>query len=251
MNMKVRKSVIAFLMATTMVGSTAVPAMAGQITVKIQTTGLKGVASKDADTIYSGGLEIADTGNVTAMDVLTELVASGNEELKKDDRVIDEEGHKRTYYRKGLLEWYKSEYGNYISAIKLNGHNNSAVGKFFGDNGTEAANTSVFAANRGKYFKISELNDTEDNYMGVDINSTWNNTVHFANYLSEKDYNNYSGWMCVIDNSTYNNGVDTVLSDGKDHTLVMDFSMMMGLDLGYNSYVENTDHEWVPVPGWN
>ena len=36
MNMKVRKSVIAFLMATTMVGSTAVPAMAGQITVKIQ-----------------------------------------------------------------------------------------------------------------------------------------------------------------------------------------------------------------------
>ena len=30
MNMKVRKSVIAFLMATTMVGSTAVPAMAGQ-----------------------------------------------------------------------------------------------------------------------------------------------------------------------------------------------------------------------------
>lgn len=35
MNMKVRKSVIAFLMATTMVGSTAVPAMAGTITVKI------------------------------------------------------------------------------------------------------------------------------------------------------------------------------------------------------------------------
>lgn len=33
MNMKVRKSVIAFLMATTMVGSTAVPAMAGTITV--------------------------------------------------------------------------------------------------------------------------------------------------------------------------------------------------------------------------
>lgn len=34
MNMKVRKSVIAFLMATTMVGSTAVPAMAGTITCK-------------------------------------------------------------------------------------------------------------------------------------------------------------------------------------------------------------------------
>ena len=31
MNMKVRKSVIAFLMATTMVGSTAVPAMADTV----------------------------------------------------------------------------------------------------------------------------------------------------------------------------------------------------------------------------
>ena len=40
--------------------------------------------------------------------------------------------------------------------------------------------------------------------MEVKANSTWNNTVHFANYLSEKDYNNYSGWMCVIDKSTYN-----------------------------------------------
>ena len=34
MNMKVRKSVIAFLMATTMVGSTAVPAMADTVTDK-------------------------------------------------------------------------------------------------------------------------------------------------------------------------------------------------------------------------
>ncbi|MFR6582510.1 MAG: hypothetical protein ACLUUW_07115 [Blautia wexlerae] len=44
MNMKVRKSVIAFLMATTMVGSTAVPAMADTVTAKvsIKTTGLTG-----------------------------------------------------------------------------------------------------------------------------------------------------------------------------------------------------------------
>ena len=43
MNMKVRKSVIAFLMATTMVGSTAVPAMADTVTAKvsIKTTGLQ------------------------------------------------------------------------------------------------------------------------------------------------------------------------------------------------------------------
>ncbi|URW86544.1 hypothetical protein M5E86_02225 [Blautia wexlerae] len=87
--------------------------------------------------------------------------------------------------------------------------------------------------------------------MKVTENSTWNNTVHFANYLSEKDYNDYSGWMCVIDNSTYNNGVDTVLSDGKDHTLTLDFSMMMGLDLGFDSYVKAADGTWVPVSGWN
>ena len=73
MNMKVRKSVIAFLMATTMVGSTAVPAMAGQITVKIQATGLQGESSENIDTILSDSLDIADTGSVTAMDVLKEL----------------------------------------------------------------------------------------------------------------------------------------------------------------------------------
>ena len=38
MNMKVRKSVIAFLMATTMVGSTAVPAMAAE-TLTVQDQG--------------------------------------------------------------------------------------------------------------------------------------------------------------------------------------------------------------------
>ena len=249
MNMKVRKSVIAFLMATTMVGSTAVPAMAGTITVKIQATGLQGENSKSVDTMLSDSIEIADTGNVTAMDVLKELAAPGEGKPVEDTRVIDEEGTKRTYYRKGLLEWYESKYGNYISAIKLDGHNNSAVGKFFEDNGT--ASTSTLAANRGAYFKTSKLNETEKKYMEVKANSTWNNTVHFANYLSEKDYNNYSGWMCVIDKSTYNNGVDTVLSDGKNHSLELDFSMMMGLDLGYSSYVENTDNEWVPVLGWN
>ena len=50
MNMKVRKSVIAFLMATTMVGSTAVPAMAdtATVTVSIKTTGLTGALQKTA-----------------------------------------------------------------------------------------------------------------------------------------------------------------------------------------------------------
>ena len=100
MNMKVRKSVIAFLMATTMVGSTAVPAMAGTITVKIQATGLQGENSKSVDTMLSDSIEIADTGNVTAMDVLKELAAPGEGKPVEDTRVIDEEGTKRTYYIK-------------------------------------------------------------------------------------------------------------------------------------------------------
>ena len=89
MNMKVRKSVIAFLMATTMVGSTAVPAMAGQITVKIQATGLQGESSENIDTILSDSLDIADTGSVTAMDVLKELAAPGEGKPVEDIRVID------------------------------------------------------------------------------------------------------------------------------------------------------------------
>lgn len=246
MNMKVRKSVIAFLMATTMVGSTAVPAMAGTITVGIQATGLKGEKSEGIDKIYSGSIDIANTGSVTAMDVLKELVAT-EEKTKEIPRTLDD-GTERIYYQNGLLEWYNGKYGNYISAIKLNGHNNSVNGKFFGDNGTKI--TGTLAGDRGKYFQLSALNKTETSSMKVIKNSTWNNTVHYPNYLSEKDYNNYSGWMCVIDNSTNNNGVDTVLSDGQNHTLTLDYSMMMGLDLGFASYVEDKDGTWVPVQGW-
>ena len=47
--------------------------------------------------------------------------------------------------------------------------------------------------------------------MKVRKNSTWNNTVHQEGWLSEKDYNNYSGWMCEINKSTNNGGVDTVV----------------------------------------
>lgn len=54
MNMKVRKSVIAFLMATTMVGST-VPAMVAataNVTVSIKATGLTRDNAKDAEKLY-------------------------------------------------------------------------------------------------------------------------------------------------------------------------------------------------------
>lgn len=44
--------------------------------------------------------------------------------------------------------------------------------------------------------------------------------------------------MTIIDGNTDNLGVDTVLSDTKEHTVCLDFSMMMGLDLGFSSYVQ-------------
>ena len=247
MTMKTRKAMVAFLMATTMVSATAAPALAGEVTVNIKATGLKGNNSTTDYTIEQDKVTIADTGNVTAMDVLLQVAGEGQKETLT--RVIDtEKNTTRTYYRQGLFEWYKSEYGNYISAIKLEGHNNGVNGKVFSDYGK--AGTGTLAAGRGDYFKLDKLKETETKYMGLKTNGSWNNTVHFADYLSEKDYNNYSGWMCVIDGSTYNNGVDTVLSDGKNHTLTMDFSMMMGLDQGFDSYVENTDKEWVPVKAW-
>ena len=54
--------------------------------------------------------------------------------------------------------------------------------------------------------------------------------------------------MCLINNESPYTGVDTVLKDGD--VLVMDYSMMMGLDLGLDSYMENADGEWVQVSGW-
>ena len=238
MNMKVRKSVIAFLMATTMVGSTAVPAMAKSATVDvyIKTTGLTGKKMTAPEYILSEPkVTVSKEGDaeVTAMDALLQVAGQGNQK----DITRNVNGTTRTYHQKGLLEWYKSQYGNYISAIKLTGHDNNH--KYFGNNGS--------GISRGDYFKLENLNETEA-LLELGENSTWNNTVHYDNYLSEKDYNNYSGWMCLINGESPYTGVDTVLKD-KD-VIVMDYSMMMGLDLGLNSYMENSAGDWVEVDGW-
>lgn len=84
MNMKVRKSVIAFLMATTMVGSTAVPAMAGTatVTVSIRTTGLTGALQETADYILpETSITVSKEGDakVTAMDALLQAVGEGEQ----------------------------------------------------------------------------------------------------------------------------------------------------------------------------
>ena len=218
MNMKVRKSVIAFLMATTMVGSTAVPAMAdtATVTVSIKTTGLTGALQKTADYILpETSITVSKDGDakVTAMDALLQAVGEGTQV----DVTRNINGTDRTYHRKGSLEWYKSQYGNYISAIKKDGHTNT-----------------------NKYFK--------DKALGLAENSTWNNTVHFENYISEKDYNNYSGWMCIINNASPYDGVDSVVSTGDK--ICMDFSMMMGLDQGQDSYMQNSNGDWVQVKAW-
>ena len=203
MNMKVRKSVIAFLMATTMVGSTAVPAMAdtATVTVSIKTTGLTGALQKTADYILpETSITVSKDGDakVTAMDALLQAVGEGTQ--------VD---------------------------VTRN--------KYFKDNGASNSRT------RGDYFKLEKLTDTEK-ALGLAENSTWNNTVHFENYISEKDYNNYSGWMCIINNASPYDGVDSVVSTGDK--ICMDFSMMMGLDQGQDSYMQNSNGDWVQVKAW-
>lgn len=240
MNMKVRKSVIAFLMATTMVGSTAVPAMADTATVKvsIKTTGLTGSNMHAPDYIIpETDVTVSKDGDakVTAMDALLQAVGQGTQV----DITRNINGTDRTYHRKGLLEWYKSQYGNYISAVKKEGHSNTT--KYFGDNGV--SNSRV----RGDYFKLDKLAGTEES-LGLVRNSTWNNTVHFEDYISEKDYNDYSGWMCIINNESPYDGVDSIVSTGDK--ICMDFSMMMGLDQGQDSYMQNSKGDWVQVKAW-
>ena len=184
MNMKVRKSVIAFLMATTMVGSTAVPAMADTVTAKvsIKTTGLTGKNSASPDIVPEKVVTVTNSnGSVTALDVLKAVSGSDTE--------TKETLNGKTYHYQGVLSWYDSQYGNYIPAVKMENHANSDLGKVFADDGTANKTANSLANGRGKYFKLSNLNTTETESMKVTKNSTWNNIVHKTDWLSEKDYN--------------------------------------------------------------
>ena len=112
MNMKVRKSVIAFLMATTMVGSTAVPAMADTVTAKvsIKTTGLTGKNSASPDIVPEKVVTVTNSnGSVTALDVLKAVSGSDTE--------TKETLNGKTYHYQGVLSWYDGQYGNYIPAV--------------------------------------------------------------------------------------------------------------------------------------
>ena len=152
MNMKVRKSVIAFLMATTMVGSTAVP-MADTVTAKvsIKTTGLTGKNSASPDIVPEKVVTVTNSnGSVTALDVLKAVSGSDTE--------TKETLNGKTYHYQGVLSWYDSQYGNYIPAVKMENHANSDLGKVFADDGTANKTANSLANGRGKYFKLSNLN---------------------------------------------------------------------------------------------
>lgn len=244
MTMKTRKAMVAFLMATTMVSATAAPALADTVTAKvsIKTTGLSGSQKGSGDIVSERSVTVTKDGSVTAFDVLKAV--SGATAEGKTETINDV-----TYHYQGILSWYNTKYGNYIPAVKMTGHENTSKGKVFGDNGTANNDEDSIAKDRGSYFKLNDLTTTETTDMGVAAGSTWNNTVHKTGWLSEKDYNNYSGWITIIDGSTDNAGVDTILTDTKEHTVCLNYSMMMGLDLGFSSYVQK-GNDWVQVEAW-
>jgi hypothetical protein len=209
-------------------------------TVKIQMTGMRGANSTSTEVIAEG--TVPYTAGMTAFDAIKAIaISSGQTDITE---VIDGV----TYHNQGLLRWYTTNWGDYISAIKVTGH--SSNNKFFGANGS--AISSTISNGRGAYFKQSNLNATET-ALGYSTNATWvdpDDAVNLDGYVSEKDYNRFSGWMLLIDGSTNNNGIGTVLTSNNS-TVVLDFSMMMGLDLGQDSYVQNSGGSWVFVNGWN
>lgn len=208
------------------------------IPVKIQMTGMRGANSNSTQVIAQGNVPY--TTNMTAFDAIKAIAIQTGDPLTTDTVGT------RTYYNQGLLRWYTTNWGDYISAVKVVGH--SEDNKFFGNNG--AAITSSISGNRGAYFKLSSLNSTATALHYPDY-WTWSNSVELDDYVSEKDYNKFSGWMLLINGNTNNNGLGTVLTSNTTG-VVLDFSMMMGLDLGQDSYMQDYNSgEWVSVSGWN
>lgn len=235
MTMKTRKTMIAFLMATTMVSATAAPALAFELPVSIDTKVMNGSGIK------SGTVDLEEGD--TVLDALKKLYPNETETTKTIDG--------REYHYIGDISWYQTSYtfegvnytSNYIPAVKMTGH--SQNNRFFGDNGVNS--TDDIATNKSYRF-LRELNQTEK-ALNLKENSTFNNTVHADNWLSEKDYNEYSGWMVLVNNSTDNSGVDTVLNENSG-SVRLAFSMATGLDLGQTGYMKNASGVWTQVNPW-
>ena len=238
LKMKLTKRIMALLMAVMMVVTMSVPALAAEsftLPVSIQTKVMNGKVIRSADVTLNEG--------DTALEALKKLYPAETETTETVSGV--------KYHYLGDLKWYQSSYtfdgvtytSNYIPAIKMTDH--SQNNRFFGDNGV--ASTDPIAS-KLEYDYLGLLNITEES-LGLNANSTFNNKVHSNNWLSEKDYNDYSGWMLLINGNTNNNGVDTVLT--KDSGSVrLAFSMATGLDLGQTGYMKNSKGEWTPVDPW-
>ncbi len=228
-----KKKVLSILLVFSILFAMYIPASAQQtitVSVKIRTTALNGavLAQNSSVTLPQGS---------TALDAL-KVVAGGTESSYTSGGI--------TYYSKGILKWRSSQYGNYAYAVAVSGHGANTNNKYFLNNG--AANTNWTTASHYEYEYLQDLNGTES-ALGYTVNSTFNNNIHENDYLSEFDYNNYSGWMMIINGNTNNIGVDTVLTNNA--TVDLNFSMMMGLDLGQASWMEKPNHEWVQRNAWN
>ncbi len=243
LKMKLTKRIMTLLMAVMMVVTMCVPAFATETTgensftlpVSIQTEVMNGKVIKAANVTLNEG--------DTALVALKKLYPA---ETEKTETVSGIE-----YHYLGDLKWYESSYtyegvtytNNYIPAIKMTGHSQS--NRFFGDNGV-ASTDSI--ASKLDYEYLTSLNTTEE-ALGLSVNSTFNNKVHSSDWLSEKDYNNYSGWMLLINGNTNNKGVDTVLTKDSG-SVCLAFSMATGLDLGQTGYMKNSKGEWTQVEPW-
>lgn len=231
MRKKCRK-LVTVMLAFVMLFAMYMPSSAQQtitVSVKIRTTVFNGgvLASNNSVTLPAGS---------TAMDALKAVSGGTTVSSATIDGV--------TYYTQGILKWYNTGWGDYICAVQVANH--SSTNKYFGNNG---AASTWSGSSQNAYTYLSALNATELNPLGYITNETFNNTVHEDGYLSEKDYNRFSGWMTVINGNTNNNGVDTVLTNGS--TVDLNYSMMMGLDLGQASWGQDSDGDWVPCAAWH
>lgn len=233
-----KKKVVAILTGGMMIVSMCVPTLAADGTTNTITVNvaIKRSALGVADIVPAHDVTLAEGS--TALDALK--IADGSTTQGQDVTIGGE-----TYHHQGKIYWSSTQYGNYVPYV--DDVNHSSTNKYFGVNGTRSFNT---IASKQVYTYLENLNKTETN-LGLTQNSTWNNTVHYTGLLSELDYNNYSGWMLKIGNgkeAPYY-GVDTVLNDGD--IVVLDFSMMMGLDVGLNGYMQDSNEKWVYQTAWN
>lgn len=226
------KKLLTFMLTFIMICALYVPVSAENtitVSVKIRTT-----AMKNGQVLASNNSVVLPEG-ATAMDALKAICGGTT--------VTTTTVGTRTYYMQGILKWYDTGWGDYISAVQVANH--SSTNKYFGNNG---AASTWSGSSQAAYRYLVSLAQTE-NDLGFNPYSTFNNTVHEAGYLSETDYNNYSGWMTIINGSNNNNGVSTVLNNGD--TVDLNFSMMMGLDLGQDSWMQNSQGTWVQRTKWH